>query len=99
MASRALLTPGEVGKISRPYILVKIAGEDPAMMYAPDLSRYRADKQMGLGSKKQNEKVMMEKLNGRIRRKAPELKLWGIWNEYKAMAAEDDAPIETTQFF
>ncbi len=99
MASRALLTPGEVGKISRPYILVKIAGEDPAIMYAPDLSRYRANKQMGLGSKKQNEKVMMEKLNGRIRRKAPELKLWGIWNEYKAMAAEDDAPIETTQFF
>lgn len=97
MASRSLLTPGEVGKISRPYILVKIAGEEPAMMYAPDLSKYKANKQLGLGNKRHNQQLMKKKLNGRPKREIPKLKLWGIWNEYKVLEGQDEW--DMTQFF
>lgn len=96
---RPLLTPGEVGKIDMPYILVKNIGEDPIVMYAPDISKYRINKQLGLGSKKHNQKIMMQRLNGRTRRDIREPELWGIWNRFKAMEQTENEPKATETLF
>lgn len=83
MSSRELLTPGEVGMIDAPYLLVLSSGERPTMMYAPDLSKYQANKDFGLGSKTNNQKILKDKIANRNHREIRDPKLWEIWNDYK----------------
>lgn len=82
MQSRALLTPGEIGMIDRPYSLIFYAGCYPSIFIAPDLSQYQANKEFGLGDKKYNQRVIMERESARKERARSKLKLWGIWNQY-----------------
>lgn len=83
MSSRELLTPGEVGMIDAPYLLVLSSGERPTMMYSPDLNKYQANKDFGLGNKKHNQQILKSKISDRNHRDVRTVKLWGIWNEYK----------------
>lgn len=106
MSSRELLTPGEVGMIDAPYLLVLSSGERPTMMYSPDLNKYQANKDFGLGNKKHNQLILKSKISDRNHRDIKPAKLWGIWNEYKGPDNNNeflDDPVNQeqrkTQFF
>ena len=97
LMSRALLTPGEVGMIERPYSLVRHTGDYPGIMTCPDLSGYHANKELGLGDKKHNQKVMLEREKKIPKHEIKEPELWGIWNEYCEYQADDIPQSETGQ--
>ncbi|MEA4895908.1 MAG: type IV secretory system conjugative DNA transfer family protein [Oscillospiraceae bacterium] len=80
--SRDLLTPDEIGKINRPYQLV-ITRNDPAIMYAPDISRTIFNPMLGLGNEEYNKNVIIRRNAARPERDVyAEPPLWGIWNTY-----------------
>lgn len=83
MQSRALLTADEIGRIERPYSLIFFSGTYPSIFHAPDLSQYHANKELGLGDKKHNEKIILERDQKREKRELQEIKLWKIWNEFE----------------
>lgn len=93
--SRALLTPGEVGRIDRPYSLVLRTGDYPGIYIAPDLSAYKANSDMGLGDREHNRKIMMQREAERGAHEIAGLNLWGVWREYgrgKADSMDGGAP-------
>lgn len=78
LISRALLTPDEILRLQRPYLLVMCSGSEPAITNAPDLSKWNFNKLLGLGDKNWNIKVREKRENARqIKRIAP-LELWDI---------------------
>lgn len=81
LISRELLTPGEVGDIKRPYSLVT-SRADPAMMFAPDLSKWDFNTMFGLGDEKHNTHLRIVREYTRSNRTEIPVELWGIWNEY-----------------
>lgn len=89
MSSRALLMPDEIGRFENPYSLVLFSGKFPAVMYSPDLSKYYANEEFGLGDKKHNQKLMLDRNNERSVRERATLKLWKIWEEYAEHEDED----------
>lgn len=84
LMGRPLLTPDEVGKIKRPYSLIT-SREYPAMLNAPDLSKWYFNKMFGLGDPEHNRRVREERENRRpVRACDGKIKLWGVWNNYTA---------------
>lgn len=83
LVGRRLLTPGEVDKIKRPYSLIMQTSSDPAIMYAPDLSKWSFNQRFGMGSESFNRKLRMERHAGRPIHECGGIELWGIWNKYK----------------
>ncbi|BCJ93533.1 hypothetical protein acsn021_11020 [Anaerocolumna cellulosilytica] len=84
LTGRELLTSDEIKRINRPYSLVT-SRNDPAIMYAPDLSQWYFNRMLGLGDKEHNRRLRAARENLRPSRKvSSELVLWGIWNEYKS---------------
>ena len=82
LTGRPLLTPDEVGKIKRPYSLIT-SREYPAILNAPDLSKWYFNQMLGLGDPEHNRKVREERENRRpVRTCDGTLKLWGIWENY-----------------
>lgn len=90
MSSRALLMPHEVERIERPYSLVLTSGKYPAIMYSPDLSKYNANKEMGLGDEEHNKKLRMEREQERISRNRQPMDLWKIWKDYTYEEDEEE---------
>lgn len=88
MQSRALLTPDEIGRIDRPYSLVFFAGTYPGVFHAPDLSQYYANQELGLGDKKHNKKIILEREEKRAKRQLQTMQLWKIWNEFEETEEE-----------
>lgn len=85
LIGRPLLTVDEVRLISRPYSLVT-SRNNPAIMFAPDLSKMYFNKMFGLGDKEHNRKVRELRENRRPQRsgKIQEIELWNIWLFYIA---------------
>lgn len=84
LTGRPLLTPDEVGKIKRPYSLV-MSREYPAILNAPDLSKWYFNQMFGLGDPEHNRKVREERENRRLIRSCNgEMALWGIWDKFSA---------------
>lgn len=83
LISRPLLTEDEILRIERPYVLVINAGNYPAMVKIPDLSKWRYNKLLGLGNKEHNRRVREEREKARSERELQKMKLWKIWTEYK----------------
>lgn len=85
LTGRALLTTDEIKLITRPYSLVMGRG-NPAIMYAPDISKMYFNKMLGLGGKEHNRKLREIREN---RRKIKEIDLsgnmdlWEIWEYYQ----------------
>lgn len=82
LTGRKLLMPEEVGKIEAPYALLLKEGKNPGIMYAPDLTEYKANKDFGLGNQEHNKKRRLKENKERERREIKAPKLWGIWNQY-----------------
>lgn len=82
LTGRELLMPDEIKKIKRPYSLVT-SRNDPAIFFAPDLSKWNFNKLYGLGDEEFNRRVRLARENIREERKViTTLILWGIWDVY-----------------
>ncbi len=83
LIARDLLTPDEVGRIARPYMLV-LSDSYPAIMNAPDLSKTEFNKILGLGDKEFNRALREKTDNDRPENTDKiEIQVWGIWDKYK----------------
>lgn len=98
MQSRALLMPHEVEKIDLPYSLLLTSGQYPAIMKSPDLSRYKANKELGLGDKEHNRKIRMEREAEREKRTITPLRLWKVWNQNNEFEDDDEEMREKVSF-
>lgn len=78
LVARELLTPGEVKKIKRPYLLVT-SRNDPAMMVCPDLSQWQFNRLFGMGDQEWNRKLRRERREHRIKHELPDtIEYWDI---------------------
>lgn len=78
LIQRALLTPAEVLRINRPYLLVMFAGVNPAMTKAPDLSEWLFNRLLSLGNPDFCTKVRIIRETARMERKDTKVPLWDI---------------------
>lgn len=87
--SRKLLTADEVLKIESPYILVMIAGQQPALLNVPDISKMHFNQLNGMGSKEHNKKLRIDREKARPIRKMEKIKIWNIWDQVKEQEDEE----------
>ena len=87
--SRKLLTADEVLKIESPYILVMIAGQQPALLNVPDISKMHFNQPNGMGSKEHNKKLRIDREKARHIRKMEKIKIWNIWDQVKEQDYEE----------
>lgn len=90
LIGRALLTPDEIARINRPYQLVT-SRADPAIMYAPDLSKTIFQKLYGTGTPEYNRQLMLSRLQRRVEHTEGKNVFWGIWDSYIQQILADDA--------
>ena len=83
LISRPLLTEDEILRIERPYVLIINAGNYPAIVKIPDLSKWHYNKLLGLGDKTHNRKVREDRENEQKPNELKKIKLWNIWKEYR----------------
>jgi len=76
LIGRDLLTPDEVKKIERPYVLIMYSGYDPAIMVMPDISKWFFNQMLGLGDKEFNQKLRMYISSKREVSEQKEFVLW-----------------------
>lgn len=79
LTSRRLLEAAEVRRIQRPYQLV-MSRADPAILYAPDISKTVFNDLYGMGDKRHNQRLM--KLRSCMRRER-EVGLPSYWDGWK----------------
>lgn len=82
LCERSLLNPDEIMKIKRPYQLV-LSAYPPAVMRSPDISEWKFNTMLGLGSKQHNARLIELDENSRPERgtAATNQKLWKPWEE------------------
>jgi type IV secretion system protein VirD4 len=89
LTHRALLTVDEIKLISRPYILVT-SRSHPAIMKAPDLSKWQFNKLYGLGNKEHNRSIREYREVRRTERESVNvIDTWNIWEFHKEGKAEE----------
>lgn len=92
LGARPLLTPDEILRINRPYLLVMTSGKMPAMTNAPDLSRWYFNKMYGMGNEEHNRKLREAREKARKVNEVQQLELWDIADvtrEVKKMMDEE----------
>lgn len=84
LTERKLLNTDEVRRIKRPYQIIT-SRDHPAMMYAPDLSKWLFNQMLGMGDMEHNRKLREERENKRpiITDTKQEIALWNIWIYYQ----------------
>ena len=83
LISRSLLTEDEILRIERPYALVMLAGQYPAVMRLPDISEWKFNTALGLGDQEHNRKLRALRERARESREITPIALWGIWEKYR----------------
>jgi type IV secretion system protein VirD4 len=83
LIARPLFTKDEIVRINRPYALVMMAGQYPAVTELPDISLLRFNTVLGLGTPEHNAKVRFYREQARPARQGEKIRLWGIWEKYK----------------
>lgn len=83
LVARDLLTTDEIRRISRPNQIV-ISRSHPALMNAPDLSKWYFNQMCGLGDPEHNRKVREAREAARpiLSQRTAEIPLWNIWVYY-----------------
>ena len=92
LGARPLLTPDEILRINRPYLLVMTSGKMPAMTNAPDLSKWYFNKMYGMGNEEHNRKLREKREAARVINEVKQLELWDIADvtrEVKKMMDEE----------
>ena len=83
LISRPLLTAEEVMRLKRPNILVMLAGELPLVSNIPDISKWNFNKMFGMGNKKHNIQLRLDRQKERPVREQKKIKIWKIWEQMK----------------
>lgn len=83
MVGRNLLDQNEVGLIKEPYALVYKTGERMAITRLPNMKGSQAEKDLELGDKEFNRKLIERQEQERESRKVLSPKLWDIWKNYQ----------------
>lgn len=98
LCERSLLNPDEIMKIKRPYQLV-LSAYPPAVMRSPDISEWKFNVMLGLGSKQHNAVLIELDENSRPERgtAATMQKLWKPWEEILQGQAAEPQPIFSEQ--
>ena len=78
LTQRSLLTPAEVLRINRPYLLVMYSGQNPAMTNAPDLSKWNFNRMLSLGDQDFCTKVRTIRETARFEATDTQISLWDI---------------------
>ena len=81
LTQRSLLTPAEILRINRPYLLVMYSGKNPAMTKAPDLSKWNFNRMLSLGDQEFCTKVRTIRETARYEAASAEITLWDIDNK------------------
>lgn len=81
LIQRALLTPAEVLRINRPYLLVMYSGQNPAMTQAPDLSKWLFNRLLSLGDEAFCTKVRIIRETAREEQRNSQIQIWDIDKE------------------
>ena len=84
LIGRKLLKPNEVARISSPYTLV-LSNNDPAIMYAPDISECFFNEFFGMGSPEHNKEIRMRRREEDEKRSRPDnekMQLWNVWKKW-----------------
>lgn len=82
LMGRSLLEATEVGRISKPYLLVSEQQADPVMFYLPDLSKWKYNRMLGLGNIEHNKAYIKYAVANQAPGIQEEIQLWGVWNKY-----------------
>lgn len=90
LVQRALLTPAEVLRINRPYLLVMFSGVNPAMTKTPDLSKWLFNRLLSLGDEDFCTKVRIIRETAREERTNTLIPIWDIEQEIKNNANKDE---------
>lgn len=93
LGSRPLMYPAEIARLDKPDALI-IYGGKKKITYLPDLSEYYANEELGLGSKKHNKKLFLERVEEQPEREVYAPELWGIWNQEKETVQMKKAKLE-----
>ncbi|MGN0679256.1 MAG: VirD4-like conjugal transfer protein, CD1115 family [Oscillospiraceae bacterium] len=98
LCERNLLNSDEIMKIKRPYQLV-MSAYPPAVMRSPDISEWRFNTMLGLGSKQHNAKLIELDENSRRERggMATQQKLWKPWEKILRAVPESEQPVYPEQ--
>lgn len=93
LTSRALLSPDEVRLISRPFSLYT-SRNHPAIMYAPDLSKWQFNKLFGLGDEEHNRQIRESRENERAKKQGVtgDMELWNVWQYYTSICEQMGQP-------
>lgn len=83
LISRALLTEDEIMRIERPYILIIPTGMYPIITKLPDISKWYFNELFGMGNQEHNKELRLLRANGIKDREVEEIKVWGIWKNYR----------------
>lgn len=95
---RDLLTPDEVKKIERPFVLVMYSGNDPAIMVMPDISKWFFNDMLGMGDREFNKKLRLFRSNERSVMEIKPIELWrGAKQSHVQKAVADDPEVD--EFF
>lgn len=83
LEGRELLTADELARFARPYQLVMVLGEYPAVMVSYDLHKWQFNRFMGLGNESHNKKYIQIVTDSRPDKRNTNAKipLWEIWKE------------------
>ena len=85
LQKRNLLLPEEVMAIDRPYLLVMMGNNPPAINQAPDLSKLSLNKMYGMGNEEYNNQLRMIRDRQRpILKDEEEIEYWPIFTDIKA---------------
>ena len=81
LGERSLLTPDEVGRINRPYSIVMLEGEHPAIMVSPNLHKWKFCQIYGMGTKEHDLKLRFYRQREQKSRMLKEIPYWEIHKE------------------
>lgn len=90
LEGRELLTADELARFARPYQLVMVLGEYPAVMVSYDLHKWQFNRFMGLGNESHNKQYIQIVTDSRPDKRNTNAKipLWEIWKEQTPQETE-----------
>ena len=89
LSQRSLLTPDEVLRIERPYLLVMLAGNNPSMNNSPDLSKWNFNNVLGLGDPAWCTQIRELREYERLEKKIEPVKYWTINKDIEKQLEEE----------
>lgn len=95
LTGRPLMYPDEIAGLESPDALILYGGKK-AIVHLPDISKWKVNKILGMGSKAHNKKLYLKRMEERPSRVISEPCLWGVWEDYGMDSYVDDEDRKVT---